>query len=365
MYHTLRDLPSHYKPYPENTRIQYRPLTEGEVLNYSETDPEKIIDILTYFQEREVIKGIDLWDITPGDWQFIEISLMAVSFMLPLFTVESHIICEECTAKKLAENKQIEADYEKRMKVGQEVVPMTINRETQTFQHIYPSSPHMIDDTPIKLKAEITPGQMVWSEIADEVNGLPVIILYDNTKITMDYFRLKHLKEMKEKELEGVNKEIELLSKIKCEDTNRDDWQILETAYDIMEHGLSNKVLVNCPDCRKGEKEVVVDWNKDLTLLPFRRPDSEIRTRISFSGDTPPRHNVHEDNGQPPLREALRANGEQLEQEKPVSAAVQPPPPSPSPVKKKKRPVPPTQGYQSTPAAKFPPKYQKSKMSAR
>ena len=258
MYSKIKELPSSYKAYPEGTEISVRPLKHGEVVNYSERR-DKIIDILEYFDKRKVIKGIDIWDITVGDWQFLELTIVAASYIAPTFSFTGPE-CEDCKKKMEASEKE-----------EKEVISVpgfpTIDRKK----------------LPERFKVNFLPSELVFNSVDDKVK-IPVSIDLDNENtVDLDFFRLRHYKEMLEKKLKGRDEEIAIAAGVNLEDdvTTQDAW-VMEEAYKLMDHGLANKITLKCPSCNK-EIEKEVDW-EILSLIPFHGDEKSVGKRIHFGG---------------------------------------------------------------------------------
>jgi len=298
VYSKIKELPSSYKAYPEGTEISVRPLKHGEVVNYSERR-DKIIDILEYFDKREVIKGINIWDISVGDWQFLELTIVAASYIAPTFSFTGPE-CKDCK-KKMEEAKEKEKEKEVISVPG---FP-TIDRKK----------------LPERFKVNFLPSELIFNSVEDKVK-IPVTIDLDNgDTVELDFFRLRHYKEMLEKKLEGRDEEIAIAAGVNLEDdvTTQDAW-VMETAYKSMDHGLADKVTLKCPSCNK-EIEREVDW-EILSLIPFHGDEKSVGERIHFGGALKSTNNDVAGDGLQTPSGTLRHTGSQENEE--VKSSIRP-----------------------------------------
>jgi len=254
MYISLNKLPSGYIPYNEEVKknlIQIRGLTYGEVMTFSE-HKDKLQDIIPFIKERDIIKGIDFEEISVGDWEFIELTLAAISYADPTYTINLGE-CPKCKEKfsNLPED-------ELYLKVG----------------------PERISKIP-KLTRKVTHGEINFKELPKEITSEAEITLEDGKQITVDFFRLKHYKSLsKDQENFSIIKKVEALSGISINDITSMDYATLLEAIELMSHGLDSSFNVVCPSCAF-TKIFTFQWRL-LQLRSFSFDNQTIRDRILF-----------------------------------------------------------------------------------
>ncbi len=256
MHITLDQLPSHYVPYSDEVRkekIKIRPLTYGEVLTFSEYK-DNFIDLLSFMGESDIVRGIAFEDITIGDWEFIELSLVAMSYADPIYTV-SFGECEACK-EKMSDL----PEEELYLKVGKQV----------------------ISKIPMLAK-KIKQGEINFKEIIEDVTSEGEVTLENGTNAIVDFYRLKHYKTLlQEKKEDSEERKIELLSNLIINDISLLDYTILTEVVNLMEHGLDSTFTIHCPNASCNvTKTFSFEWRL-LQLRSFSFDNELIRRRISF-----------------------------------------------------------------------------------
>jgi hypothetical protein len=273
MRQTLKDLPSRYLPYPEGTTISIRPLMFGEVIEFTERYDEPI-DYYKYLSSIGVVDGIDFWEITTGDWQYIELSIISISYATPSFTIPGPP-CDKCSKSEP-------------VKDGEEP-------ESQTFVASLPMNRKK--QLPKEYTAKLIPTDLIFNTIEDEITDSVSVDLESGKSVTLDFFRLKHYLNMLENSLNGKAQEICQITGLDLnKDVTYDDFPYLEKAYDMLLHGLDDKVSLSCPSCGDA-KEMEVNWSAS-TLIPFRPDASSLRNRISIGTASKP---VNSGDEKPPV----------------------------------------------------------------
>jgi len=262
MHITLEQVPSKYIPYSDEVRqnkIKIRPLTYGEVLAFSQ-HKDKFIDLLDYMKTKDIVTGVPFEEITIGDWEFIELSLVAISYADPTYTIDLGQ-CEVCKQKfsDLPEE-------ELYLKVG----------------------PHTISKIPALLK-KVKFGEINFKELENEITSVGEVTLEDGTVATVDFYRLKHFKTLlQENKEESVARKVELVTNTSVDNITTTDFVVLNEAITLMEHGLDSTFVIKCPNgtCNN-KKEVSFQWRL-LQLRTFSVSDDVIRNRISFGKTSKP-----------------------------------------------------------------------------
>ena len=275
MRQVLKDIPSRYLAYPEGTQISIRPLMFGEVLEFTEryNDP---INYYNFLAETGVVEGIDFWEITTGDWQYIELSIISISYATPSFTIPGPP-CDKCS----------KADDKKDQTI---VAALPFNKKPQL---------------PKEYTAKLIPTDLVFNTVDDGVNDAISVDLESGNSVTLDFFRLKHYLSMLENDLTGMTEEIVQITKLDLKkDVTYIDYTCLEEAYRMLNHGLDDKVMLKCPACGD-TKEEEVDWGSS-SLIPFRPPSNIIRDRIHVGKVSSSTNSGNEKTPVPPSSSTLR-----------------------------------------------------------
>jgi len=255
MRQVLKDIPSRYLAYPEGTQISIRPLKFGEVLEFTERygDP---INYYNYLAGLDVVEGIDFWEITTGDWQYIELSIISISYATPSFTIPGPP-CDKCSTSDKSKD-----DSEDK---------------SQTIVASLPMSKKKLQ-LPKEYTAQLIPTDLIFNTVDDEVNAAVSVDLESGKSVTLDFFRLKHYIHMLKNNLTGNAQEIVQITGLDLNEIEYEDFPYLETAYGMLSHGLDDKVNLKCPSCGD-TKEMEVDWGAS-SLIPFRPSSDVIRNRI-------------------------------------------------------------------------------------
>jgi hypothetical protein len=286
MYLKISKLPSGFTAYPEGTEIRIRELTFGEVLKHDEYS-DRPLDILEYFSKKELVTGIDFWEITAGDWEFLLLQIVAISYATPSYTFRDPL-CPSCKEKQPKSKEEIIAAF-----------PVPIK-----FEGFKP------ENIPPDLEIKLEPATIIFVELDETVTGQATIEL-TKKKVTLDFYRLKHYKQLLEADMRNIRaNEIAILTGLDMEaDVSDLDYAILDAAYVAMDHGLARQIEITCPDC--GEpvtKEVRWDIS---SLIPFYRDGAELKDRISFGVVSESADNPYKKTTVSPSRSSLRpADGE-------------------------------------------------------
>ena len=267
MYIKVGRLPSNFKPYPEGTEIRVRELTFGEVMTYNE-HRERPLDVINYFYERRVIDGIDMWEITAGDWQYLQIQITAISFASPSYSFLGPI-CDKCSKKTKEEKANLSEFNTNKMEINSPF-------QMDAFKE---------ENIPPDLRASLLPSELQFNEIDEEAIGPATVDLPDlGKKISLDFYRLKHYKQLIESGIRN-NRANEIATLIGLDfekEVSNNDYEVLDMAYSYMDHGLESKVIIKCPDCGVAI-EKGVQWDM-MSLIPFHRDERSIKDRIHFGG---------------------------------------------------------------------------------
>jgi len=264
MYIKIKKLPSGYKPYPPGTEIGIRELTFGEIMAYSEFS-DRVVDILNYFEEREVITGIDFFDITAGDWHFLQLQLVSLSYATPSYTFRGPV-CNRCSRERSKESES------KKLKPSSpEDVTVPIIMEGFNAENIPP-----------EFRASLVPAEFIFSEVPEEVITPLSISLSKGRTVEMDFYRLRDFKKLLEQGLPNKrSSEISIMTGLSLEDDLSEmDFAVLNEAYEMLDHGLAKTVILTCPKCKR-TREMEVDWDL-VSLIPFYRDRQSLKDRISF-----------------------------------------------------------------------------------
>jgi len=257
MYQELKQLPSKGLAYPPGTKISVRPLKFGEVIEFTERHGEPI-DYYNYLAGRSIVDGIDFWEITTGDWQYIELSMITVSYATPSLTINGPP-CDKCSKEP-----PIPPD-EKKKDVPQEVVALLPGMDRKKI--------------PKEYTARLLPTDLIFNTVDDKLTGPVSVDLVNGKSASLDFFRIKHHMQMLQSEKSGVDEEIALITGLDfSNDVEFEDYAALEEAYGLFSHGLDDAIELQCPNC--GTKKVMeVDWRASQ-LIPFRADEKLIRSRI-------------------------------------------------------------------------------------
>jgi len=276
----VKDLPSGYKPYPENTVISIRPLKYGEVLEFNEYRGHPL-DILKYAEKREIISGIAIDELTVGDWQFLELTLVAASYATPTYTIKLGK-CPECEKKY--------------SKLPKEELYFTIGGVEVS----------KIPDVGRKL----VPADISFIDIAEEVES-PVMFESSIGEVSIDFYRIKHYKVLLEDgKQDSLPHQVAKVADCDLEDLELDDYNTLVAAFEMMSHGMDSNVAVTCHECEH-QATVKLDWGL-LQLIPFARDKESARNRIHFgkSGKPQQRKRGGLPSGESTLRPSSRTRKE-------------------------------------------------------
>jgi len=257
MFIKIQKVPSRFKPYPENTEISLRELTQGEVLNFSEY-ADRTLDCVSYVGEREILKGIDIWDLTVGDWQFLQLQLVSMSYASPSYSLKGPV-CDKCKKKN---------DF---------ITPLKIEG-------------YKPENFPPGLRAKLVPSDIRFEEV-DEKAQFPVEVTLDSgKKVSYDFYRLKHYKELAEQGLKNTRaSEIQVITGLNFEEeVSSFDYDVLKKVYEMLDHGIGKKITLKCPDC-EGTKEVEVNWDI-MSLFPHFRDEKSLNDRITLGRIHKPEH---------------------------------------------------------------------------
>jgi hypothetical protein len=300
MYIKVGRLPSKFKPYPEGTEIRVRELTFGEVMNYND-HRDRPLDVINYFFERGVIDGIDMWEITAGDWQYLQIQITAISFASPSYSFLGPI-CNNCSKKTNEEKADLSKFNANKMEINSPFLMDAFKEE----------------NIPPDLRASLLPSELQFNEINEEAIGPATVDLPDlRKKVSLDFYRLKHYKQLIESGIKNNRaNEIATLTGLDLEkEISNNDFEVLDMAYSYMDHGLESKVLIKCPDCKVAiDKEV--QWDL-MSLIPFHRDVGSIKDRIHFGGGAQSADNPYSRTAVPSGESTLRP----LDGEKEIDSA--------------------------------------------
>ncbi len=252
MHVSLNIIPSGYIPYPNlnGEKIKLRRLTYEEVIEFSE-NRDRSSDLIDYIKKRDIVTGVDIDEITMGDWSFIELSMVILSYSNPSYTF-SLGECPKCKVKY----SELEED--------------------ELFLNIGDIKVSKIP----KLWKKVTHGQISFEELPPEVQSTAIVDL-DGTKVEVDFFRIKHhLQLLKEKKEDNIVDQIKSVSKVDFKTIDNVGFALLKAAFDKMKHGLDSSFTVTCPDC-KYSKSFRMDWGL-LQFTPHYIDAGFIEERISF-----------------------------------------------------------------------------------
>lgn len=268
-YSRITTLPSRGVPYPEGTNIRVRNIDLDEVMFFSEHHGREL-DILDKFHDGEIIKceGIDFWDITYDDWQFLLLTVVASSYIQVQYTVSQ--LCETC---------------------GDE--PVTLDLKIPNVQ-------------PIQVKpgytATVEPAKVDFKSLDEEVDGPAQFQADSGDELVVDFYRLKH---HRDRLINPQLKKIDVL--IAAPEDFRysvADVQFVNYAIERMDHSPSNEVLALCPVCKK-PKKISIRW-EGVDFIPFRFDEEYLRDRISFGKRSTPKYVSPNADPVPPSTEPLR-----------------------------------------------------------
>lgn len=254
MYFSIfcKDLPSRNLAYDNINCIKYREMTFKEVMNFSKFRKRKL-DLLEFIKEREIVKGIDIYEITVGDWQFIELSLVNTSFAGVSYPYDLGD-CSNCE-KELKEQYKEEDLYISIGNVKKSKIPKMIKILAAT--------------------------DILFNDIEDTEIQLPISVTLDNgNEAPFDFYRLKHLIKMEEQDDRTIQNRISIISGIDLYDMSMDDYHVFVELSNLLSHGLDNKIEISCPRCGKTINKKI-DWRL-LRFFPYVRDGSSFKERITF-----------------------------------------------------------------------------------
>lgn len=245
-------LPSRFVPYNQK-EIAIRRLTLGEV-DFTFDHQNKITDIVKYYADREVITGINVYDLTVNDWQFVELSLVALTFPEVKFELNGGK-CPSC---------------------GDEVKTIELGRT--------PDGTPQIITISADLKSFVVPQEISFVTLDEEVVP-PIELELSIGVVKMDFLRIRHYfelaKETGKPQSEWTNRQ---LTQKQCgvivEDLEYNDGDIIDYAQEKMYHGVNGSFKAKCQLC-KTEYPVTTSWEV-ASFIPFRKDKRLARDRVRF-----------------------------------------------------------------------------------
>lgn len=255
-YITLSYVPSRYVPYPEKPDIKIRKLALGEVDYFYENsrNPKMVVD---YFQEREIIKGIPLYDLTVDDWAFLELSAVALTWTNAKFNIDGGS-CPQCGEGKV-----------ERLELGLDAVGNKKYLEVSS-----------------QLNTALVPADLTFNSLDEEVDW-PIQLDLESGTANADFYRVSdYLDLYEEGNHRNVAKIIEKMIGIPREELAVEDEPILTYLYNKLSHGPNNEVPIKCPICSTIYR-IRTEWDVSR-FIPFRGGQSATGDRIHFGSRNAP-----------------------------------------------------------------------------
>jgi len=248
----LRYLPSRGVPYEEDITISLRPLKLGEV-DYIFSHKDKIVDIITYIAERDVVRGIDVLDLTVDDWEFIELSLVSTTFPNAKYELYGGE-CPNCGNNvQVIDLKDLEGNVVRQIEVKPE------------------------------LKGIVVPTQISFHTLDEDVNW-PIYADLSVGKTQFDFLRLRHYVELAN---EGIEQKdwtplvvAEKMCGHKAEDLAFEDGEIINYIRNKLDHGVLKQFTVSCNVCST-EYPIQTAWEV-ADFIPFWEDRGPARNRVHF-----------------------------------------------------------------------------------
>ena len=287
-------IPSQGKAYPPGTELRVRSLLWEECVNFAQfRDEGKTLELLDMLAKNQVITGLDFWELTSGDWTYIELLIMSMSYTAPVYKFKSNN-CEKCEVP-LAENTENGIDRallvkEITGKTMQEVlnIPGMKERVEEIIPDAFVNVPGSSKDNIAPVyQASLVPADFQFETSDDDNNGTPIVTLESGKEVTVDYYRLKHFKGLMKSGLaENDMNQVCASTGVASKNLTYFDGEVLLEAKKILEHGLVYTIQVTCPKCSHRKEENLV-WGA-LDFVPFRRDRKSLRNRISFRQTSKP-----------------------------------------------------------------------------
>lgn len=251
-YTSLSYLPSRFIPYSEK-EIAIRRLTLGEV-DYTFDHQNKITDIVKFYADREVVTGISTFELTVNDWQFVELSIVALTFPDVKFELNGGT-CPSC---------------------GDEVKTIQLGKTAD-------GEPQVITIS-AELKSLVVPQDISFVTLDDEV--IPPIELELSVGLTViDFLRIKHYMELArdtgKTQGEWTNRQLtEKMCGVDVNELDYYDGDIIDYAQEKMYHGVNSSFKAKCQLC-KTEYPVSTSWGV-ASFIPFRQDKRLAGNRVRF-----------------------------------------------------------------------------------
>lgn len=233
---SVERIPSKGFYYPEGTEIKVRALTWEERMMFAKYKKQQYqVDLLEMLAENEVVKGIDLWEITMGDWSFLELLMVTLTFRPISYTFS--LKCSECSDS------------------NQREVSFRDSREGN---------------------GNLTPSNFVFESSEHHLRSY---IFLNGREVKLNSYRLKHYRKirMEGEQEDDYNKLISLLDR----ETVR---EVVTSPIDCprvqSDHGLKMGVTLCCSSCNKKE-EVGVEWSV-FDFIPEEHPDTLLDVELEL-----------------------------------------------------------------------------------
>lgn len=308
-------IPSQGKAYPPGTELKVRSLLWEECVDFSQyKDSGKTLELLEMLDGNQVITGIDFWDITSGDWTYIELLIMSMSFTSLTYKfktsecpdckkdykestdsgVDRSLLVKELTGKSMEEVLQIPGMKEQ----VEKIIP-------DAFLNLPGSDKKNL---PPVLQATLSPADFVFETSDEDNHGTPIVTLDNGKEVAVDYYRLKHFKTlMSQGREENDMNQVCVASGVDRKSLTYLDGQVLLEAKEILDHGLDYTIKVTCPNCNQVKEESLA-WGA-LDFVPFRRDRGALRNRISFRNSSKPADTTPPENAVPQSNSPVRETG--------------------------------------------------------
>lgn len=258
---TIKTLPSRGVPYEPDTKISLRALKLGEV-DYVFEHKDKVTDIIKYISDRDVIRGIEVPELTVDDWEFIELTLVSMTFPGAKFELTGS--CTKCgDTLQVIELKDLDDN-----------VIRTIEVRPET-------------------KAIVLPRDISFNTLDDLVEW-PIEVDLSVGTTQVDFLRLKHYTELVD--VDKVQQRdwtpLKLAEKMcgySSDELAYTDGAILTYVREKLFHGVLNQFNVTCNVC-KTVYPITTAWEV-ADFIPFWQGGGSAGDRVRFGSGSKSKRN--------------------------------------------------------------------------
>lgn len=311
----IRKLPSRFVPYDQQPELYMRRLKLSEV-DFVFANSDRPAEIIKYLSTRDVLRGIDMGELTMDDWSFVELTLTASTFPETKFTIGKDK-CPECGDK----THYVEIDlgdgeikrFEKRGEFQTLVVPRDIAFEELDSEVALPIAIDGITDSAdfYRVKHFLTiydEGLLdTLSECQQEYSLFYDSIVDKDNPTLAEVNKATALSRATKAAQDAVDRrKMELMFGVNYDDMAYGDDLVFAFLTEKLKHGPNLVFPVKCNICGH-EMEITTRWTV-ASFIPFRTDSKSPGNRVRFGRVSAPEPTGHKKPGLSTRPVALQPN---------------------------------------------------------